>query len=97
MPAGPGPRDCGTKAPAAYVAPPRLWECNSLSLTPLAKICRRSAATNIEPDGKPYNKSPNGFWRPKYTELHWSFPGVQTNRLILETAMFRGIRAFLLN
>jgi hypothetical protein len=53
------PRTCEPKEHAAYVAPPGLPKYNPRSqwLTPLAKICRRSAATHIEHDAELRNKS----------------------------------------
>src|SRR5439155_12831204 len=53
------PRTCEPKEHAAYVAPPGLPEYTHRSqwLTPLAKICRRSAAAHVEHDAALRNKS----------------------------------------
>ena len=53
------PRTCEPKEHATYVAPPGLPEYTHRSqwLTPLAKICRRSAAAHVEHDAALRNKS----------------------------------------
>src|SRR5207302_4565407 len=53
------PRTCEPEENAAYVAPPGLPEYAHRSqwLTPLAKICRRSAAAHVEHEPALRNKS----------------------------------------